>query len=92
MFRLWEKRFAGYCFFLYNFTMPGVNRFCLIPARCKMDLSPILSAQFSKIKGFIWIATWEGLSKYDGYRFTNFSKANGLSHNQELTSLLIRQG
>jgi ligand-binding sensor domain-containing protein len=19
-------------------------------------------------KGFIWIATWEGLSKYDGYR------------------------
>ena len=31
-------------------------------------------------KGFLWIATWEGLSKYDGHRFTNFSTANGLSH------------
>ncbi len=32
-------------------------------------------------KGFIWIATWEGLSKYDGDKFTNFTVANGLSHN-----------
>lgn len=32
-------------------------------------------------KGFIWIATWEGLSKYDGYKFTNYTIANGLSHN-----------
>lgn len=32
-------------------------------------------------KGFIWIATWEGLSKYDGNRFSNYTIANGLSHN-----------
>ena len=32
-------------------------------------------------KGFIWIATWEGLSKYDGDKFTNYTIANGLSHN-----------
>jgi len=36
---------------------------------------------FQDSKGFIWIATWEGLSKYDGYKFTNFTTANGLSHN-----------
>lgn len=36
---------------------------------------------FQDAKGFIWIATWEGLSKYDGYRFTNFNTTNGLSHN-----------
>ena len=30
-------------------------------------------------EGFIWIATWEGLSKYDGHRFTNFNTTNGLS-------------
>lgn len=30
-------------------------------------------------RGFIWIATWEGVSKYDGHKFTNFSTANGLS-------------
>jgi len=31
-------------------------------------------------KGFLWIATWEGLSKYDGNHFTNFTESNGLSH------------
>lgn len=29
----------------------------------------------------MWIATLEGLSKYDGYKFTNYNIANGLSHN-----------
>ena len=32
-------------------------------------------------KGFIWIGTFEGLSRYDGYRFTNYTASNGLSHN-----------
>jgi len=36
---------------------------------------------FQDSKGFLWIATWEGLSKYDGNRFTNFTETNGLSHN-----------
>jgi ligand-binding sensor domain-containing protein/anti-sigma regulatory factor (Ser/Thr protein kinase) len=36
---------------------------------------------FQDSKGFLWIATWEGLSKYDGHKFTNYSTANGLSHN-----------
>jgi ligand-binding sensor domain-containing protein/two-component sensor histidine kinase len=36
---------------------------------------------FQDSKGFIWIATWEGLSRYDGNKFTNYTIANGLSHN-----------
>ncbi len=36
---------------------------------------------FQDSKGFLWIATWEGLSKYDGHSFNNFTTANGLSHN-----------
>jgi ligand-binding sensor domain-containing protein len=36
---------------------------------------------FQDSKGFLWIATWEGLSKYDGHKFTNYTTANGLSHN-----------
>lgn len=32
-------------------------------------------------KGFIWIGTFEGLSRYDGYKFTNYTTINGLSHN-----------
>ena len=36
---------------------------------------------FQDSRGFIWVATWEGLSKYDGHKFTNYTTANGLSHN-----------
>ena len=32
-------------------------------------------------KGFIWIGTFEGISRYDGYKFTNYTTSNGLSHN-----------
>jgi len=35
---------------------------------------------FQDSKGFLWIATWEGMSKYDGHSFTNFNTGNGLSH------------
>jgi ligand-binding sensor domain-containing protein len=34
---------------------------------------------FQDSKGFLWIATQEGISKYDGYRFTNYDTHNGLS-------------
>src|SRR5262245_26282163 len=32
-------------------------------------------------KGVIWLVTWEGVSKYDGHKFTNFTMSNGLSFN-----------
>lgn len=31
-------------------------------------------------KGFIWVMTWEGLSRHDGYSFRNYTLAEGLSH------------
>lgn len=48
-------------------------------------------------KGFIWIGTFEGLSRYDGYKFTNYTNTNGLSHNlinsifEENSKLLITE-
>ena len=36
---------------------------------------------FQDSKGFLWVATIEGLSKYDGHEFINYTTANGLSHN-----------
>ena len=31
-------------------------------------------------RGFIWIGTWDGLNRYDGYSFTIFNMENGLSN------------
>lgn len=30
-------------------------------------------------KGFIWIGTWDGLNKYDGYEYIIYNTSNGLS-------------
>lgn len=35
---------------------------------------------FQDSKGFIWVGTWEGISYYNGHKFTNYSILNGLSH------------
>jgi len=46
-------------------------------------------------KGFIWIATEEGLNKFDGKNFTHFSVNHGrysLSHNHTQTLLLAPDG
>ena len=34
---------------------------------------------FQDAKGFLWVATAEGLSRFDGYGFTNYGTADGLS-------------
>jgi signal transduction histidine kinase/ligand-binding sensor domain-containing protein len=31
-------------------------------------------------KGYLWFGTFEGLSRFDGYRFTNYSTSDGLGH------------
>lgn len=46
-------------------------------------------------KGFIWIATEQGLNKFDGKNLTNFAVGNGrysLSHNRTQTMLLAPDG
>jgi ligand-binding sensor domain-containing protein/two-component sensor histidine kinase len=37
-----------------------------------------VSAMHQDHRGYLWLATWEGLSRFDGYRFTNYTQADGL--------------
>jgi len=39
-----------------------------------------VSAMYQDTKGYLWLATWEGLSRFDGYRFTNYGERDGLGH------------
>jgi ligand-binding sensor domain-containing protein len=39
-----------------------------------------VSAILKDRKGYIWFGAWEGLSRFDGYRFTNYGERDGLGH------------
>src|SRR6185436_16706097 len=55
--------------------LPGFKTFTLHHGLAGSRVRKILQDR----NGFIWIGTWEGVSKYDGHRFTDFTKSNGLS-------------
>jgi len=38
-----------------------------------------VTAMHQDAKGYLWLATWEGLSRFDGYRFTNYAPRDGLA-------------
>jgi ligand-binding sensor domain-containing protein/two-component sensor histidine kinase len=40
----------------------------------------IVKAIHQDRKGYLWFGTYEGLSRFDGYRFTNYSEHDGLGH------------
>jgi len=38
-----------------------------------------VSAMHQDAMGYLWLATWEGLSRFDGYRFRNYTQREGLA-------------
>lgn len=69
------------CFFVFTFHATGQQLiFKTYTVEDGLVANPVRCVLQDK-KGFIWIGTWEGLSKYDGDKFTNYNTANGLSHN-----------
>lgn len=67
--------------------------FCLVYAQLKEELyvkkidtknglpSSIVYYTFEDSKGFIWIATSNGIAKYNGYDFEYYTNENGLTNN-----------
>lgn len=43
-------------------------------------------------RGFLWFCTAEGLSLFDGYRFTNYDTTDGLPHQHVADVLATREG
>ena len=68
--------------FLTNFTAALAQQVSFIKYTMHDGLvSNPVRCIYQDSKDFIWIGTYEGLSRFDGYKFTNYTTANGLSHN-----------
>src|SRR5258705_3805675 len=77
-----KQRFVTICCFLIisSYTIAQQLIFKTYTAEDGLVANPIRRI-LQDSRGFIWIGTWEGLSKYDGHKFTNYTTVNGLSHN-----------
>src|SRR5215471_4799502 len=38
----------------------------------------LITSIYQDAKGYLWLSTFEGLSRFDGYRFTNYDTRDGL--------------
>src|SRR5687767_9575271 len=54
------------------------------PARCYDETAGLsqnrVSVAVQDHKGYLWIGTGEGLSRFDGYRFVTYGASQGLPH------------
>jgi ligand-binding sensor domain-containing protein len=75
---------AGFLFNDQVFSQQSIIRFDKLTSENILTVKGIsqnsIYCLIQDSKGFIWIGTWDGLNKYDGYDFTIYNTSNGLSN------------
>ena len=92
------KSFLSLCrqwILLLPFLLPGIGRSAA--PQCVFETYSTLNGMthnrisdiYTDSEGFVWICTWYGVSRFDGYTFQNYSTTPGdfspLSHNRFLS-------
>lgn len=79
---------------LYALVMPGKAE--QLPIKSYTTADGLARDSVNRIvqdsRGFLWFATAEGLSRFDGYRFTNYGIEQGLPHRSINDLLETRNG
>lgn len=75
---------AGVCVLVVWVVVAGVAGAQRLPLRCWGVRDGLAHARVNAIlqdaRGYLWLATGEGLSRFDGYAFRSFGVADGLGH------------
>jgi len=56
------------CFTLIGFTQENITRYGISDGLADLHIK----AMYQDSKGYLWIGTWDGMSKFDGHRFESF--------------------
>src|SRR6267378_3011849 len=75
---------------------PSVTQAARLPLKAYTTADGLAHNKINKIvrdrRGFLWFCTAEGLSRFDGYTFTNFGIEHGLPHRVVTDLLETRSG
>ncbi len=78
------------------FVLPSLARAERLPIRAYTTADGLAHNTVNRIvrdsRGFLWFATDDGLSRFDGYTFTNYSVEHGLPHRRVMDLLETRNG
>jgi ligand-binding sensor domain-containing protein len=81
---------------LVTLTVPSIGRAERLPIRAYTTADGLAHNFVHRIvadsRGFLWFATEDGLSRFDGYSFSNFSVEQGLPHRTVTDLLETRSG
>lgn len=79
-----------------SLAIPAARRAERLPLKSYTTADGLARDQINRIvrdsRGFLWFCTPEGLSRFDGYRFTNYTLASGLPHRSVRDLLETRSG
>src|SRR5712664_3613951 len=93
--RLNELKRARIFLLLLPLFLPSITQAERLPLKTYTVADGLAHNEINKIvrdsRGFLWFCTANGLSRFDGYSFTNFGTDQGLPH-ANITDLLETRG
>src|SRR5262249_30494570 len=94
--KIFAAKFRRHCLLLILLAMSTFARAERLPIKTYTPIDGLAHNFINKIvrdsRGFLWFCTGDGLSRFDGYTFTNYGTDQGLPHREVADLLETRSG